>query len=88
MECFFRIKPFDDDSKPIRGYRQQMMQEWKEHGFFEINEQRLSDEARAIRKNGWLSDLVLENIRRVIEAESEIVMKELRMWKRTKQRGA
>ena len=22
MECFFRIKPFDGDDKPIRGYRQ------------------------------------------------------------------
>ena len=22
MECFFRSKPFDDDDKPIRGYRQ------------------------------------------------------------------
>ena len=32
MECFFRSKPFDDDGKPIRGYRQRMMQEWKEHG--------------------------------------------------------
>ena len=21
MECFFRSKPFDDDGKPIRGYR-------------------------------------------------------------------
>ena len=32
MECFFRSKPFDDDGKPIRGYKQRMMQEWKEHG--------------------------------------------------------
>ena len=73
MECFFKSKPFDDDGKPIRGYRQQMMQEWKEHGVFEITEQRLCDQARAIRKNGWLSDLELENIRRMIETESEIV---------------
>ena len=50
-----------------------MMQEWKEHGVFEITEQRLCDQARAIRKNGWLSDLELGNIRRMIEAESEIV---------------
>ena len=49
MECFFRSKSFDDDSKPIRGYRQRMMQEWKEHGVFEITEQRLCDQARAIR---------------------------------------
>ena len=73
IECFFRSKPFDDNGKPIRGYRQQMIQEWKEHGVFEITKQQLCDQARAIRKNGWLSDLELENIRRMIEAESEIV---------------
>ena len=50
-----------------------MMQEWKEHGAFEITEQRLCHQARGIRKNGWLSDLELENIRRMIDAESEIV---------------
>ena len=73
MECFFRSKPFDDDVKLIRGYRQRMMQEWKQHGVSEITEQRLCDQARAIRKNGWLSDLELEDIRRMIDAESEIV---------------
>ena len=73
MECFFRSKPLDDDSKPIRGYMQRMMQEWKEHGVFEITKQRLCDQARGIRKNGWLSDLEFENIRRMIDAESEIV---------------
>ena len=26
IECFFRSNPFDGDGKPIRGYRQQMMQ--------------------------------------------------------------
>ena len=50
-----------------------MIQEWKEHGVFEITEQRLCDQARAIRKNGWLSDLELENIQRIIEAVSQIV---------------
>ena len=73
IECFFRSKPFDYDGKPIREYRQRMMQEWKEHGVFEITEQRLCDQAVAIRRTGWLSDLELENIRRMIEAESEIV---------------
>ena len=33
----------------------------------------MCDQARAISKNGWLSDLELENIWRMIEAESEIV---------------
>ena len=38
MECFFRSKPFDENSKPIRGYRQRIMQDWKEHGVSEIAE--------------------------------------------------
>ena len=33
----------------------------------------MCDQARAIGKNGWLSDLGLENIRRMTKAESEIV---------------
>ena len=73
MECYFRSKPFDDEGKPIRGYRQLMMKEWEEHGVFEITEQRLCDQARAIRKNGWLSNLELENIRRMIDAENVMV---------------
>ena len=50
-----------------------MMQEQKELGVFENTELRLCDQARAITKNGWLSDLKLEIIRRMIEAESEIM---------------
>ena len=33
----------------------------------------MCDQARSIRQNGWLSNLELENIRRMIEAEIEIV---------------
>ena len=77
MECFFRHKSFDDNSQPIRGYRQQIMQEWKKHGVFEITEQGLCDQAKAIRKNRWLSYLELGNIRGMIEAESEIVNKSI-----------
>ena len=95
MERFFRSKSFDDDSKPIRRYRQRMMQEWKEHGVFEITEQRLCDQARAIRKNSWKmteaeSEIVNESIEDVeeIQTERDIVraseinqrMKQSTMW--------
>ena len=73
MESFFRSKPYDNEGKLIRGYRQRMMEEWKTHGVFEITEQRLCDQAGAIRKNGWLSDLELENILRMIGGENRIV---------------
>ena len=70
MECFYRSKPFSEEGKPVRGYRQRMFREWRERGMFESKEQRVCDQARAIRKSGLLSELELEEIRRKIEDES------------------
>ena len=69
MECFYRSKPFDEAGKPVRGYRQRMFREWRERRLFESTEQRVCDQARAIRKNGWLSQLELEAIKRQVEDE-------------------
>ena len=30
MECFYTSNPFDEDGKPIRGYRQRMFREREE----------------------------------------------------------
>ena len=38
---------------------------------FQSTEQRVCDQARAIRKNGWLSELELEGIKRQVEDESQ-----------------
>ena len=43
-----------------------MFREWRERGMFESTEQRIYDQARTIRQNGWLSELELETIRRTI----------------------
>ena len=69
MECFYRSKPFDKEGKPVIGYRQRMFREWRDRGLFESTEQHLCDQARAIRKNGWLSQLELEAIKRQVEDE-------------------
>ena len=69
MECFYRSKPFDEEGKPVRGYRQRMFREWRDRRLFESTEQRVCDQARAIRKNGWLSQLELETIKRQVEDE-------------------
>ena len=71
MECFYRSKPFDENGKPIRGYRQRMFREWRNRGGFESTEQRICDQARAIRKNCWLSELELEMIKRSVIEEEE-----------------
>ena len=48
-----------------------MFKIWQDLGGFEITEQRLCDQARAIRQNSWLSDLELEAIRREISNETQ-----------------
>ena len=60
---FYRSKPFHEEGKPTRGYRERMFRKWKERGMYESTEQRVCDQARAIIKNGWLSELELEVIR-------------------------
>ena len=48
-----------------------MFREWREWGMFESTEQRVCDQARAIRKNGWLPKLEMEAIKRHVEDESQ-----------------
>ena len=44
---------------------------WIERGLFDSTEQRICDQARAIRKNRWLSDVELEAIGQRVETENE-----------------
>ena len=44
-----------------------MLREWRDRGLFESTEQSICDQARAIRKNGWLSQLELETVKRQVE---------------------
>ena len=71
MQCFYRSNPFHEEGKPIRGYRKRRFKEWREKGMFESTEQRVCDQERAIRKNGWLSEFELEAIKRQVEDESQ-----------------
>ena len=49
-----------------------MHRKWKERLLFPVTEQRLCDQARMIRKNGWLTPVELEEIRRrVMQEEHE-----------------
>ena len=64
MECYFLSKQMDEEGKPIRGYRKRMHAIWKERHRMVVTEQRLCDQARMIKKNGWLTNLELEDIKR------------------------
>ena len=67
----YRSKPFDEEVKPIRGCRKRIFREWRERGKFESTERRVCEQAKAVRKNGWLSELELEAIKRQVEDESQ-----------------
>ena len=72
MECFYQSRPFTEEGRRIRGYRQRMHRKWKERLLFPVTEQRLCDQARMIRKNGWLTSVELKEIkRRVMQEEGE-----------------
>ncbi|XP_065051764.1 uncharacterized protein LOC135681303 [Rhopilema esculentum] len=74
MECYFLSKPVNDDGKPVRGYRRRMHNIWRERHSFNLTEQRLCDQARMIRKNGWLTHVELEEIKRRVTTEEEGVI--------------
>ena len=46
-----------------------MFREWQEIGLFESPEHRICDQARVIRKHGWLPELEIEVIKRKINQE-------------------
>ena len=49
IRCFFQSEPMR------RGYRKRMLAIWREIGVFDVTEQRLADQSRAIRTNdGYL----------------------------------
>ena len=56
MRCFY----FSEPKK--RGYRKRMHARWREIGVFERSEQQICCQARAIRINGWLSDVELKEL--------------------------
>ena len=71
MECYFLSRPTDENGRPVRGYRRRMHNIWKERELPTVTEQRLCDQARAIRKNEWFTTVKGEEIRRRLEVDSD-----------------
>ena len=65
IECWIRSEPTK------RKYRQRMKQIWDEIGVFSTTEQRLADQARQIRVNKWLTEMEIEEIKRMCQEKNE-----------------
>ena len=47
----------------IRGDRKRMLSLWPQKGLFWVSEQRLVDQANTIRRNSWITELEIEELR-------------------------
>ena len=61
------MKRYYESVPSKNGYRKRMLQLWLQMDKFFVAEQRLVDQANQIRKKKWLSDLELEEIKRMTE---------------------
>ena len=68
MECYFLSRPFDEEEKPIRAYRKQMHNIWKERQGLISTERRLCDQM--IRMIGWLTELEMNVIKKSMMNEN------------------
>ena len=66
MKCYFLAK-----SNPKMGYMKRMLRIWRERRLGnDVDSQRLSDQVRAIRRNGLRSELKIEVIKRKVTETS------------------
>ena len=64
IECWIRRKPIK------RNCRERMKKTWDEIGVFPVTEQRLAAQARQIRRNKWLTEMEVEEIRRKLKRKN------------------
>ena len=69
MECYFLSRLFHEEGKLIRGLRKRMHNIWKERQGLKVTEERLCDQARMIRMNGWLTELEMNAIKKCMMNE-------------------
>lgn len=60
MECYYKSKIYG------RGYMKRMLEFWNHRGMFERTEEQLASQARAVEKNGYLSEEELKAIKKKV----------------------
>ena len=55
-----------------------MLSLWQQKGMFWVSEQRLVDQANAIRRNSWMIDLEIEELKRKVTGSDSVLVEEAR----------
>ena len=72
MECYLLSEP------KIRGYRKRMLSLLLQKGMFWVSEQRLVDQANAIRRNSWMTELEIEELEIKVTGSDSVIVEEAR----------
>ena len=72
MECYLLSKPM------IRGYRKRMLSLWLRKGMFWVSEQRLVDQANAIRRNSWMTEIEIQELEKKVTGNGSVIVEEVR----------
>ena len=72
MECYLLSEP------KIRGYRKLRLSLWPQKGMFWVSEQRLLDQANAIRRNSWMTELEIKELERKVTGSDSVIAAEAR----------
>ena len=72
MDCYLLSEP------KIRGYRKRMLSLWLQKGMFWVSEQRLVNQANAIRRNSWMTELEIEDLERKVTGSESVIVEEER----------
>ena len=62
----------------IRGYRKCMLSLWLQKGVLWVSDQRLVDQANTIRRNSWMTELEIEELKRRVTGSNSVIVEEAR----------
>ena len=60
MECYIESKP------EVRGYKKRLTEIWHRESMIDVTEQRLVDQIRQIKLKGWLTEIEIEVIKKMV----------------------
>ena len=72
MECYLLSEP------KVRGYRNRTLSLWLQKDMFWVSEQRLVDQANTILKNGWMTELEIEELEWKVTGSGSVLVEPTR----------
>ena len=72
MECCLLSEP------KIRGYRKRILSLCLQKGMFWVSEKRLVDQANAVRRNSWMTELEIEEVEGKVTGSNSVIVEEAR----------